>query len=434
MSKNSGLQSLFSQKLDRALFAAYFVGAVVPMGVLAWLVHAYSLPALTEQGFATATVMGVLSGAGMLVLAGYFATRRIAQRALARMDADNAGLSQLLTTSRALSKGAHAEEVAGTAAACAATLVGANAAYVVTRDEKGESEIHVLGDACSGAGKLSLELESELNDVAAMAIDEDRTASITFERVREGQASCRSTAVAVPIPAESMAGALVVLRDDPVVDMFEQRELDALVTLAGISSVALDNADMQHTQRNFFAHVTDMLVIALDSHVEHRSGHATRVAELANRVAREMSLDEDVIRRLHFGALLHDLGMLKIERENQRIPKFFQKHPAIGARMLSRIRVWHEAAPIVLHHHENFDGSGYPKGLVGEEIPIESRVVLVVDAFDAMMREDYDRPAMSLAEALQELRDGMGTQFDPAVVRAFLELVQRGEIDLEPRR
>jgi HD-GYP domain-containing protein (c-di-GMP phosphodiesterase class II) len=97
--------------------------------------------------------------------------------------------------------------------------------------------------------------------------------------------------------------------------------------------------------------------------------------------------------------------------------------------MLSRIRLWREAAPIVLHHHEHYDGSGYPGGLVGDAIPIEARIVSVVDAFDAMTREDEQRPARSGSDALNELRNGMTTQFDPEVVRAFLELVQGGEID-----
>ena len=117
-------------------------------------------------------------------------------------------------------------------------------------------------------------------------------------------------------------------------------------------------------------------------------------------------------------------------RSPQRDPAHFQKHPLAGARMLTPIRRWKDAAPIVLHHHEHYDGSGYPFGLVGDAIPLESRIILVADAFDAMTRDDSNRRGRPLPEALEELRSGMGTQFDPDVVSAFLDLHQRGELDI----
>jgi putative nucleotidyltransferase with HDIG domain len=427
MSEKRRLQSLFHQNLDSALFAAYFVGAVVPLLVLAWLVHDYALPELTEEGFATATVIGVLCGAGVLVLAGYFATRRIARRAIERMDADNAGLAELLSAARKLAKCEHAEEVGATAARCALTLARADAVLLVVRDDK--DQLQTVASAGSDAEACESALGDALEDLAVTALADGRPANLMLDRAGGADMPGRRTAVAVPLPSDSTQCVLIALRAASKAGMFGDRELDALDTLAGISAVALDNADLQHSQRNFFAHVTDMLVMALDAHVDRRQGHATRVAELANRVAREMQLDEEAVRRVHFGALLHDLGMLKVAPEHQRIPAYFQKHPAIGARMLSRIRLWRDSAPIVLHHHEHYDGSGYPSGLVGEAIPLESRIVLVVDAFDAMTRDDDHRPGRPVPEALGELRAGIGSQFDPDVVHAFLELIQRGEID-----
>jgi len=426
MSENRRFQSLFQQDIDRALFASYLIGAVVPLMVLVWLVHEFALPGLKEQGLATATVIGALCGTGALVLSGYFATRRIAGRALERMDADNAGLAELLSTARLLSKSQHAEEVAATAARCALSLVGADAAFVATREK---DEVQLLASNGPQADLCATEFEDELADLANSALADRGVVTLSFDRASIGTVPTgRVTAIALPLASESSQSAILVLRTGDSPRLFDEREADALSTLAGIGAVALDNADLQQSQRNFFAHVTDMLVMALDAHVDRRSGHATRVAELANRVGREMSLDEDMIRRLHFGALLHDLGMLKVAPEHQRIPAHFQKHSVIGARMLSRIKLWRDAAPIVLHHHEHYDGSGYPNGLVGDAIPLESRIVLVVDAYDAMTREEDHRPARPASEALNELREGMGGQFDPTVVRAFLEIVQRGEV------
>jgi len=408
------LQSLFTQDLDRALFVAYFVGAVVPLVVLAGVVHRFALPGL--EGSAAFSVIGLAAGAALLSLAGYFAVRRLANHALVRMDADNARLEQLLATSRSLASASHREEVAAVASDCARALAKGSSAGLFLRSEK------------SGA----LEQEGFAGDVMAfdnvrgplLALADDALCAGDAAQWSEGTA----TALALPVASRATPGVFVVLRRGGAAARFEESELGVLDTLAALTAVALENADLQLTQRNFFAHVTDMVVMALDAHVDRRSGHATQVAKLANVVGRELGLGEDAIRRLHFAALLHDLGMLKVPVEHQRDPAHFRKHPVLGARMLSHIRLWKDAAPIVLHHHEHWDGTGYPSHLVGDAIPVESRIILVVDAFDAMTRDDTHRRALRLGEALQELRDGMGGQFDPAVVRAFLEVHQRGEL------
>jgi putative nucleotidyltransferase with HDIG domain len=175
--------------------------------------------------------------------------------------------------------------------------------------------------------------------------------------------------------------------------------------------------------------MTDLLVTALDAHLLHQNGHGKRVAQYANRVARELGLDDRCLQRLHFSALLHDIGMLKVERALLENAKACEKHPQIGARMLERIRLWEELAPIVLHHHEWFDGTGSPEQLKGTEIPLESRIISVCEAFDAMISSSGYKLAMEVPEAVQELVDCAGTQFDPEIVEIFKDLVERGVIE-----
>jgi HD-GYP domain-containing protein (c-di-GMP phosphodiesterase class II) len=141
-----------------------------------------------------------------------------------------------------------------------------------------------------------------------------------------------------------------------------------------------------------------------------------------------MGLDDEALHDLHFGALLHDVGMLRIPAASQRDPRHFRKHPAFGYRMLSRIRVWERAAPIVGQHHERMDGAGYPEGLVGEDICLGARILAVCDAWDAMRSDDAHRASIPVDDALAELRSGAGTQFDPDVVTAFEALVRDGAI------
>jgi HD-GYP domain-containing protein (c-di-GMP phosphodiesterase class II) len=218
------------------------------------------------------------------------------------------------------------------------------------------------------------------------------------------------------------------VRTGPVRD-FSAAEVDAVSTLAALAGVALNNGDLRDAQRNFFAHVTDILVNALDAHLEFNQGHGHRVAQLANRLGRRLELDEATMQRLHFASLLHDIGMLKLDRRQQMNPKTCDKHTIIGSRMLGRIRLWKDIAPLVHHHHEWWDGSGYPEGIAEQEIPLESRIIAVADAFDTMTSNSSYRDARSTDEALAELEACQGTQFDPRVVTAFRELAQAGQLE-----
>ena len=209
-------------------------------------------------------------------------------------------------------------------------------------------------------------------------------------------------------------------------------ETGALSTLAALAAVALHNGDLRDAQRNFFAHVTDIIVNALDAHLEFHQGHGNRVAQLANRLGRALGLDDAGMQRLHFAALLHDIRMLKLDRAQQMNRKTCDKHTIIGSRMLGRIRVWKDIAPIIHHHHERWDGSGYPDGISGSEIPLESRIIAVCDAFDSMTSHSSYRDAMTLDEALAELEACRGTQFDPDLVEAFRTLAAAGHVAVNP--
>ncbi len=203
-----------------------------------------------------------------------------------------------------------------------------------------------------------------------------------------------------------------------------------MTTLASLTAVALEISQLQDSQRNFFAHTTDLMAGAVDQHLENRQGHSINVARLVNRIGREMGMPESKLQTLHYAALLHDIGMLKIENSLHLNPRACRKHTQLGHRMLSRIQLWEEVAPIVLHHHEWFDGTGYPEGISGEDIPLMSRIIAVADAVDAMKRSEGSRPGRNLAEVVEELERFSSTQFDPAIVRVFKALAERGEIEL----
>ena len=160
--------------------------------------------------------------------------------------------------------------------------------------------------------------------------------------------------------------------------------------------------------------------------------HSTRLAEWGLRVGQELGLDESTLRNLEVAALLHDIGKVGIPDAILRKPgkldaeeyALIKKHPDYGWAVLRMLPGFESAALDILHHHESMDGSGYPAGLRNSEIPIVSRIVCVIDAYDAMVSSRPYRKGLPFEEAARRLIASSGTQFDATVVRSFLPIAQ----------
>jgi HD-GYP domain-containing protein (c-di-GMP phosphodiesterase class II) len=239
--------------------------------------------------------------------------------------------------------------------------------------------------------------------------------------------------MAIPMLAEEcVPGALVVVADGaagPPERIFPPEVVDALSTLTGLAAVALHGAELKDSQRNFFTHATEIMVAALDSHNVHRTGGCHVVAQIANKIGHELDItDEQTLRDLHFAALLADIGMLKLSPAHQKSEQHVARHPVLGHRILSRIRLWGRLAEIVLHHHDAFDGSGEDAVQGGDSIPVEARIIHVADAFACMTHGGEGGTTRTTAGALEEIVDESGRRFDPSVVQALSALIERGDI------
>jgi putative nucleotidyltransferase with HDIG domain len=412
--------SLFSQRFDRAVLASYFLGGVLPIGALFWVVREFVLPRYEPGSLEHLGWLAGVASIAVLSLAVYFALRRISDTTLSRMRADNSRLGALLGASREIGAAREPDAIFASATARARELAATPYAAVLLSHEAekplelrhADDDSRRWFDAASEA-LLALASEAESNGAAEL-------------KAQAGRAR-----IALPFRAsQSLRGALVV---EASAEALSAEAIDALSTIAGMAGTALQRSDLEDAQRNFFAHVTELLVAGLDGHVVGRRGHGSNVARFANRIAHEIGLDAPRKERLHFAAMLHDLGMMKIDPSRHLDLKSVRAHPVLGARMLSRIRLWEPIAPIVLHHHEHWDGRGYPEGRSGEAIPLEARIVGIADAIDAMSRSEGTRAAKTPDEIAQELQRCRGTHFDPALVDAFLTLHGRGESGLEPQ-
>lgn len=175
------------------------------------------------------------------------------------------------------------------------------------------------------------------------------------------------------------------------------------------------------------------LSAALDARDSETEGHSQRVTKLALAIGAALELSSEELINLERGALLHDVGkigvpdhiLLKSGPLNKAEREWMNRHPQLGYDMLKEISFLQDALPVVLHHQERWDGSGYPEGLRGEQIPLGARIFAVADTYDAMTSTRPYRRALSHEEALTEIRQCSGTQFDPRIVEAFLSLFQQ---------
>ena len=187
--------------------------------------------------------------------------------------------------------------------------------------------------------------------------------------------------------------------------------------------------------RDLFFGSVSALSQAIDAKDGFTRGHADRVSRIAGAISRDMGLSEAEIEKIELAGLLHDIGKIGVEDRILMKPmrldadeqELMRRHPQYGASILEPSAALRPLVPFVLHHHENFDGSGYPDGLRGEQIPLGSRIIIVADAYEAMTSDRIYRKSIGHERAVEQLNKYKGSQFDPRIVRALEALlIKRG--------
>ena len=256
----------------------------------------------------------------------------------------------------------------------------------------------------------------------------EREAAFAVEGAR-GDASTNGVAVPVLLQGQ-VAGVILVL--DRVIGAFDANDEDNLLVLGGEASVALQNARLRDEIHGAFVTTLALLADLVEARDPYTAGHCERVSRYARATARRLNLSDAQQQVACYAALLHDIGKIGISdgilhkagpltpQERARM----QEHVRIGNALLGKVPLLRDVADVVLRHHEWYDGRGYPDGVAGDAIPIEARVVSVVDAYCAMIDERSYKQPCSAEDARAELHRWAGTQFDPRVVEAALEAIE----------
>ena len=209
---------------------------------------------------------------------------------------------------------------------------------------------------------------------------------------------------------------------------FDESDLQTLVPVATTSAMAIENARLHRTILEAYKNTLTTLVGVIDAKDEYTSGHSQRVMQLTMLAASTLSLSPEQMDILEYAGILHDIGKVAVDVQILNKPgrltdeewAVIKGHPVVGDNILKKMPFLDKARPGVRHHHEKYDGSGYPDGLKGEDIPLEARLIAVADAFDAMTTNRAYRQAFSIEHSLDELTRCSGTHFCPVAVEAFM--------------
>lgn len=218
-------------------------------------------------------------------------------------------------------------------------------------------------------------------------------------------------------------------------ESFAEDDLEFVSLLAGQAAHAIENARMFEELKKTHFEVITALADVLEAKDSHTGSHSNRMFSYAMQIGEKLGLNADEKERLSYVAILHDIGKIGIPESILQKPgrltdeeyEIMKSHPVIGAEILKRVSFLVPVAPLIRSHHERFEGNGYPDGLKGEEIPIQSRIVSVIDAYDAMTSDRPYRKSLGMEWGIGELKRCAGTQFDPQIVEIFISILMGQE-------
>lgn len=308
------------------------------------------------------------------------------------------------------------------------------ASYWKCLENEGLLELHVARGTESGVKDTKLVIDKNKENILNQVV-KTRLPALS---VNEEDVFSTESVLALPlIVGGELVGVFRFSRKGH--ESLTPRDSDFIAMFIKQLALAIDNRNMVNNREKFYLELVQTLADILDSRDQSTEGQTRRARRLSRAIARELDLPEEFIYYLEFAALMHDIGKIAIDDQLLRKPgkltpqefETIKKHPEIGYKILAPVSMLAPVAPMVLYHQEWFNGKGYPEGLHGEEIPLGARIVAIIDAWGAMTSHRPWRAAMSVDEAVKEIKKGSGTQFDPRVVDAFLAAIEKQGLTLE---
>jgi len=277
-------------------------------------------------------------------------------------------------------------------------------------------------------------LKSQVSERKKYFIDKKLKISNRFERriLKKLSSFRRNDLLGMPLISEDIIGLIIIKRNknEAAFNIFDQ---ELLATLAEQAITGIKNLQLYEEQQRIVLGGIKSIVTLLDTRVPQEYTHSPYFSKLATAIGHQMHLDEKKIESLKYASLLHDTGKADIPLEiltkttklTTKEYNIIKRHPVKGAQILRPLQILKPVIPIIMHHHERYNGSGYPSRLKKGQIPQGARIMAVADAFEAMVYGRPYRERMDIPSAIKEIKKKSGTQFDPKVVEAFLKVVKK---------
>ena len=251
----------------------------------------------------------------------------------------------------------------------------------------------------------------------------------TFTSVRQGNI------LGLPIVCEDIMGIIIIKRNKNAIP-FDRFDQEMLITMIEQAAIGIKNLQLYEEQQRIVLGSIKSIVTLLDTRIPQEYTHSPYFIRLVTAIANQMHLDEKQIESLKYASLLHDAGKIDtplaiLTKTTKLTPKEYRiikNHPAKGAQILRPLQILRPAISIILHHHEKYNGTGYPSKLKKGQIPQGARIMAVADAFEAMVYGRPYRERIDINSALKEIKKKSGTQFDPKIVDTFLKVVKKMNI------
>ena len=240
--------------------------------------------------------------------------------------------------------------------------------------------------------------------------------------------------ICVPLIFEKdIMGAMEVINKKDK-ECFDKNDEEILNSFANQVVIALWNANIIKDLNNYFVNIIEILIQAMENESLGPKGHFMKLARLSTQIGNKLGITGKDYNNLYYASLLHDIGKIKVSgkidisfkaKDNfHLLQNEISLHPIVGANMLKQINLFKDIVPIVKHHHENYDGTGYPDGLSGEEIPLASRIIAVVEDYSKILYNEYIENSYEKNKALSKFFSFAGTKYDPKIIAVLKEIIR----------
>lgn len=306
-----------------------------------------------------------------------------------------------------------------------------------------ELTLEKQGYECLSVGNLERALYAARHEHLDLIISDvklpDGTGLELLQQVRDFQLDLPFVIITASERRDLLREAIKLGANDFLTKPFHMQNLPTVIE-RNLIRKKIDSSQLSQKKVSVLIKTIQALIAALDAKDSYTSGHSMRVARHARLIGDALHLTEDDLFTLELAALLHDIGKIgmpdhilnKTSSLEELEYNTAKEHPVVGSRIVGKIDELNEVAAIIRHHHERFDGSGYPDGLAGEAIPLFSRILTIADAYESIVsKRSYHQPR-SQADAIRELRNNAGTQFDPVLCTTFTDIIKKNKADSGP--